>query len=185
MRSAPPRKSPPSTASRWWWATRTSIDSANSPPPTVWFRRGIIDSGGFAASRQQSAARRWWWKISLRTPQLLAAPVFDSDHEKTRPNLKVQDGCNNRCSFCVIPYVRGRSRSLPLDEVLQQRRSTGCQRLSGTGAERNQSGTLGPRFSRDASRAPLRRSPAGHPGAHAACRCCASARWNPWTGATS
>ena len=51
--------------------------------------------------------------------QLLAAPVFDSDHEKTRPNLKVQDGCNNRCSFCVIPYVRGRSRSLPLNEVLQ------------------------------------------------------------------
>jgi threonylcarbamoyladenosine tRNA methylthiotransferase MtaB len=51
--------------------------------------------------------------------ELLAAPVFDSDNEKTRPNLKVQDGCNNRCSFCVIPFVRGRSRSLPLDEVLQ------------------------------------------------------------------
>jgi threonylcarbamoyladenosine tRNA methylthiotransferase MtaB len=51
--------------------------------------------------------------------ELLAAPVFDADNEKTRPNLKVQDGCNNRCSFCVIPYVRGRSRSLPLHEVLR------------------------------------------------------------------
>jgi len=51
--------------------------------------------------------------------ELLAAPVFDSDHEKTRPNLKVQDGCNNRCSFCVIPFVRGSSRSLPLEEVLR------------------------------------------------------------------
>ncbi len=51
--------------------------------------------------------------------ELLAAPVFDSDHEKTRPNLKVQDGCNNRCSFCVIPFVRGQSRSLPLEEVLR------------------------------------------------------------------
>lgn len=50
--------------------------------------------------------------------ELLAAPVFDSGNEKTRPNLKVQDGCNNRCSFCVIPFVRGRSRSLPLGEVL-------------------------------------------------------------------
>jgi threonylcarbamoyladenosine tRNA methylthiotransferase MtaB len=50
--------------------------------------------------------------------ELMAAPVFDSDNEKTRPNLKVQDGCNNRCSFCVIPFVRGRSRSLPLGEVL-------------------------------------------------------------------
>jgi threonylcarbamoyladenosine tRNA methylthiotransferase MtaB len=51
--------------------------------------------------------------------ELLAAPVFDSDNEKTRPNLKVQDGCNNRCAFCVIPFVRGRSRSLPLGEVLR------------------------------------------------------------------
>ncbi len=49
--------------------------------------------------------------------ELLAAPVFDAAAEKTRPNLKVQDGCNNRCSFCIIPYVRGRSRSLKLDEI--------------------------------------------------------------------
>jgi threonylcarbamoyladenosine tRNA methylthiotransferase MtaB len=46
--------------------------------------------------------------------------VFDSANERTRPNLKVQDGCNNRCSFCIIPSVRGRSRSLNLDEVLRQ-----------------------------------------------------------------
>ena len=51
---------------------------------------------------------------------LLAAPVFEALSERTRPNLKVQDGCNNRCSFCVIPYVRGRSRSLPPEEVLRQ-----------------------------------------------------------------
>jgi threonylcarbamoyladenosine tRNA methylthiotransferase MtaB len=52
--------------------------------------------------------------------ELLAAPVFDAANERTRPNLKVQDGCDNRCSFCVIPYVRGQSRSLPLDEVLRE-----------------------------------------------------------------
>jgi threonylcarbamoyladenosine tRNA methylthiotransferase MtaB len=53
--------------------------------------------------------------------ELMAAPVFDADSfEKTRPNLKVQDGCNNRCSFCIIPYVRGRSRSLKLDQVLRE-----------------------------------------------------------------
>jgi threonylcarbamoyladenosine tRNA methylthiotransferase MtaB len=52
--------------------------------------------------------------------ELLAAPVFDSANERTRPNLKVQDGCNNRCSFCIIPSVRGRSRSLKLDEVLRE-----------------------------------------------------------------
>ena len=52
--------------------------------------------------------------------ELLAAPVFDGSSEKTRPNLKVQDGCNNRCSFCIIPYVRGKSRSLKLEEVVRE-----------------------------------------------------------------
>jgi threonylcarbamoyladenosine tRNA methylthiotransferase MtaB len=52
--------------------------------------------------------------------ELLAAPVFDSANERTRPNLKIQDGCNNRCSFCIIPSVRGRSRSLNLSEVLRE-----------------------------------------------------------------
>jgi threonylcarbamoyladenosine tRNA methylthiotransferase MtaB len=39
---------------------------------------------------------------------------------RTRPVLKVQDGCSLRCSYCVIPYVRGNSRSLPDEEVLRQ-----------------------------------------------------------------
>ena len=51
--------------------------------------------------------------------ELLAAPVFEGG-AKTRPNLKVQDGCDNRCSFCVIPFVRGASRSLPLGAVLSE-----------------------------------------------------------------
>ncbi len=54
--------------------------------------------------------------------ELLAAPVFEASdsHERTRPNLKIQDGCNNRCSFCVIPYVRGRSRSLKPEQVIRE-----------------------------------------------------------------
>jgi threonylcarbamoyladenosine tRNA methylthiotransferase MtaB len=52
--------------------------------------------------------------------ELLAAPVFDAANERTRPNLKVQDGCDNRCSFCVIPSVRGQSRSLRLRQVLAE-----------------------------------------------------------------
>lgn len=52
--------------------------------------------------------------------ELIAAPVFAGDAigEKTRPNLKVQDGCDNRCSFCIIPSVRGQSRSMALDRVI-------------------------------------------------------------------
>jgi len=54
--------------------------------------------------------------------ELIAAPVFagDDSFSRTRPNLKVQDGCNNRCSFCIIPSVRGQSRSMPLQRVLAE-----------------------------------------------------------------
>jgi threonylcarbamoyladenosine tRNA methylthiotransferase MtaB len=53
----------------------------------------------------------------------LSAPVENAAGDRTRPNLKIQDGCNNRCSFCIIPFVRGRSRSAPADRVVEQVRS--------------------------------------------------------------
>jgi len=40
--------------------------------------------------------------------------------ERTRAVLKVQDGCNQFCSYCIVPYARGRSRSVPPSEVLAQ-----------------------------------------------------------------
>ena len=57
--------------------------------------------------------------------ELLAAPVFEgigefTENARTRPNLKVQDGCDNRCSFCVIPSVRGQSRSLPQEQAIRE-----------------------------------------------------------------
>jgi len=51
---------------------------------------------------------------------LLSSPVFGGEGSHTRPTLKIQDGCNSRCSFCVIPFVRGRSRSLPPDTVIHE-----------------------------------------------------------------
>jgi threonylcarbamoyladenosine tRNA methylthiotransferase MtaB len=52
--------------------------------------------------------------------EFLAAPVEDALGDRTRPNLKIQDGCNNRCSFCIIPSVRGRSRSSPPEQVIAE-----------------------------------------------------------------
>ena len=49
---------------------------------------------------------------------LLSSPVFGGEGNHTRPTLKIQDGCNSRCAFCVIPFVRGKSRSLPPDTVI-------------------------------------------------------------------
>lgn len=49
----------------------------------------------------------------------VAMPGLDLSTQ-TRPNLKVQDGCSNRCSFCIIPTTRGASRSRSLEEALDQ-----------------------------------------------------------------
>jgi len=71
-------------------------------------------------NRELATENRIWVSDIFAHTQLLAAPVFDAANERTRPNLKVQDGCDNRCSFCIIPYVRGQSRSLELKEVIRE-----------------------------------------------------------------
>lgn len=45
---------------------------------------------------------------------------IDSVSEKTRAYIKIQDGCNQFCSYCIIPYARGRVRSRQEDEVLRE-----------------------------------------------------------------
>jgi threonylcarbamoyladenosine tRNA methylthiotransferase MtaB len=55
--------------------------------------------------------------------EFLAAPVLGGEGNHTRPTLKIQDGCNSRCSYCVIPFVRGKSRSLPPEAVLNEIRT--------------------------------------------------------------
>jgi threonylcarbamoyladenosine tRNA methylthiotransferase MtaB len=52
--------------------------------------------------------------------EFLSAPVLGGEANHTRPTLKIQDGCNLRCSYCVIPFVRGKSRSMPPSEVVAE-----------------------------------------------------------------
>jgi threonylcarbamoyladenosine tRNA methylthiotransferase MtaB len=60
---------------------------------------------------------------------VVATPLHDAESDRTRPTLKIQDGCNNRCSYCVIPFVRGKSRSLAPNQVIAE-----VQRLVVAGA---------------------------------------------------
>lgn len=46
--------------------------------------------------------------------------VLLTDTRKTRASLKIQDGCDNRCSYCIIPFARGKSRSADLNFILDQ-----------------------------------------------------------------
>lgn len=46
-------------------------------------------------------------------------PAYSSG-ERTRSFLKVQDGCNNYCSYCTVPYARGESRNIPISEAVRQ-----------------------------------------------------------------
>jgi threonylcarbamoyladenosine tRNA methylthiotransferase MtaB len=64
----------------------------------------------------------------LELTDVLVAPVLGGEGNHTRPTLKIQDGCNSRCSFCVIPFVRGKSRSLTPQTVLSE-----IQRLADSG----------------------------------------------------
>ena len=47
---------------------------------------------------------------------------------RTRPFLKIQDGCDSFCTYCIVPFARGRSRSMPVENVLQS-----IEELAGAG----------------------------------------------------
>lgn len=47
-------------------------------------------------------------------------PSYSYKQNRTRAFLKIQDGCNNFCTYCIIPKVRGRSRSKPLNEIIEE-----------------------------------------------------------------
>ena len=87
-------------------AAPTAPEAATAPSPHAAPYHGNIHVGDIFAQQD-----------------FLSAPVEDASGDRTRPNLKIQDGCNNRCSFCVIPFVRGRSRSAHADQVVAQVRS--------------------------------------------------------------
>ncbi len=48
-----------------------------------------------------------------------AGVVLESFTEHTRAFLQIQNGCDAFCSYCIVPYARGKSRSVPLGEVLE------------------------------------------------------------------
>lgn len=68
----------------------------------------------------------------------IARPVIDRNHGRTRGFVQVQNGCDHRCTFCIIPFGRGNSRSLATDDVVTQVRrlvETGHREVVLTGVD--------------------------------------------------
>jgi threonylcarbamoyladenosine tRNA methylthiotransferase MtaB len=93
-------------------------------------------------------AKSWQALASADVPLLLvsdvmeiretAAHMIDSFHEHTRAFLQVQQGCDHRCTFCVIPYGRGNNRSAPAADLVAAARrlvDNGCRELVLTGVD--------------------------------------------------
>ena len=79
----------------------------------------------FIDARQDVNGERSWDSLSLERPFL-----------RTRSFLKIQEGCDHFCSYCVIPFLRGRPISRPLGEVLSETRRIvehGCEEAVLTG----------------------------------------------------
>jgi threonylcarbamoyladenosine tRNA methylthiotransferase MtaB len=81
---------------------------------------GLLEAGGFVALGDVVGPRGVPVLANDRFAHANLAAEDLAASNDTRPNLKVQDGCGNRCSFCIIPTTRGGSRSAPLETVLER-----------------------------------------------------------------
>lgn len=55
-----------------------------------------------------------------RTGDAFRGDTISDFFERTRANIKIQDGCNRFCSYCIIPYARGRVRSKPIEDIKKE-----------------------------------------------------------------
>ena len=84
------------------------------------------------------------------SPQEETFAAYSSGEERTRSFLKVQDGCDNFCAYCTVPYARGRSRSISIDKAVSEAKkiaASGVKEIVLTGVNTGDSGRkTGERF---------------------------------------
>lgn len=87
-----------------------------------------LKAAGLAASFDSARGCRGLAIRGTATPAE-TVPVFAaySTGERTRSFLKVQDGCDNFCAYCTVPYARGRSRNVPIAECVENARKIAAE----------------------------------------------------------
>ena len=86
----------------------------------------------FGSNRKGSLVRETLIAAGIPVPEGMGSNASDimpaySTGERTRSFLKVQDGCNNYCAYCTVPYARGESRNLTIEECVRNARSIAAE----------------------------------------------------------
>ncbi|OFY99371.1 MAG: tRNA (N(6)-L-threonylcarbamoyladenosine(37)-C(2))-methylthiotransferase MtaB [Bdellovibrionales bacterium GWB1_52_6] len=124
------------------WEERTAAPAQDS--------QELLDASlkGYTEMASRHPLDREWPGVSVE------APPFDPGSTKTRAFMKIQEGCNSFCTYCVIPYGRGPARSLDADRVLANIRTmeaTGFQEIIITGTNIGDYGSDFPEDGQDRS----------------------------------
>ena len=77
--------------------------------------RDVLDAPAFGIGREEKVAVN-----DIMSVKETAAHLIDGLEGRARAFVQVQNGCDHRCTFCIIPYGRGNSRSVPMGEVVAQ-----------------------------------------------------------------
>jgi threonylcarbamoyladenosine tRNA methylthiotransferase MtaB len=82
--------------------------------PRAWREhRTMLDRGSFDLAAEEKVAVNDIMRVTET-----AAHLADGMQDRVRAFLQVQNGCDHRCTFCIIPYGRGNSRSVPMGDVV-------------------------------------------------------------------
>ena len=108
-------------------------------------RDGVVFVLGTAGKMQcVEAVERIAQDIPLDTPRICPPDAYGfedmriTEFDRTRAYIKIEDGCDSKCSYCIIPGARGRVRSKPLCEVVNEAKylvENGCKEIVITGIE--------------------------------------------------
>ena len=85
---------------------------------TKMYRENVLS--GTKSTDAASTATPTDTNSATTSPQEETFAAYSSGEERTRSFLKVQDGCDNFCAYCTVPYARGRSRSISIDKAVSE-----------------------------------------------------------------